>query len=476
MRRILFAAAVLATAATPAFAQQPTQPALSPVPQPAAPQGPTALQQELQGIRRVSLDEAIQLSVQGQPAMIQARQDVRVANAQERQASAAFLPSVTATANTSRSGGSRSSQFGIPTTVESFYSSNLRLAANWDLFTGFRRGAQRNAAGAASDQRDATLRRSEFATVLATKQTFFQALAFAELVNVQETRLRSADEQLKLTSERLRLGATTRSDSLRARVEYGNAQLALIDAINNLRNAQANLGRAVQVSGLVMASYDSSLEARVATLDTAVLTHEALASAPSIREADATVENSRAQKNVARAAWMPTLSLGASNTWLAGNNTINIRDTSGAIVNTIEPTGNPFGGRYLSGWNFSLTASYPLFNNLSRETNSITSDAAFQANVARARDARLQLTTNLTQAYASLDAAAARIQVSTISVAAATEDLRMQRERYRLGAVTIIEVLASQGNLDQAQVDLVQARYDYLVARAQIEALVGHGL
>jgi outer membrane protein len=360
--------------------------------------------------------------------------------------------------------------------VESFYSSNLRLAANWDLFTGFRRGAQRNAAGAASDQRDATLRRQEFATVLATKQTFFQALAFAELVNVQETRLRSADEQLKLTSERLRLGATTRSDSLRARVEYGNAQLALIDAINNLRNAQANLGRAVQVSGLVMASYDSSLEARVATLDTATLTHEALASAPSIREADATVENSRAQKNVARAAWMPTISLGASNTWLAGNNTINIRDTSGAIINTIEPTGNPFGGRYLAGWNFSVTASYPLFNNLSRETNSITSDAAFQANVARARDARLQLTTNLTQAYASLDAAAARIQVSTISVAAATEDLRMQRERYRLGAVTIIEVLASQGNLDQAQVDLVQARYDYLVARAQIEALVGHGL
>jgi outer membrane protein TolC len=52
----------------------------------------------------------------------------------------------------------------------------------------------------------------------------------------------------------------------------------------------------------------------------------------------------------------------------------------------------------------------------------------------------------------------------------------MQRERYRLGAVTIIEVLTSQGNLDQAQVDLVQARYDYLVARAQIEAVVGHSL
>lgn len=461
MCRFLLAAAACAVTAPTAAAQLPSS--------------PTPLQQPAATVRTITLEEAIALSVRTQPTMVTARQDARLAHAQERQASAAFLPSLTLGSSTSRSGGSRANQFGIPTTVESFYSSNIRLSASWDIFTGFARGARRNAAGATSDQRDATLLRQEYATILATKRTFFETLAFAELVRVQQTRLQSADEQLKLTSERLRLGATTRSDSLRARVEYGQAQLALIDAQNNLRIAQANLARAVQVEGLVMGQFDSNLAVRT-ELDTATLMREAIANAPSIREADATVLNARAQKNVSRAAWLPTITLGASNTWLAGNNSINIRDSSGNIVNTIPPTGNPYGGRYLAGWQFQLNATYPLFNNLTRETNSIASDATFQSSVARARDARLQLSASLNQQVSALNAAAARIDVSRVSVSAAQEDLRMQRERYRLGAVTIIEVLASQGNLDQAQVDYVRARYDYLVARAEIEALVGRGL
>ena len=105
-----------------------------------------------------------------------------------------------------------------------------------------------------------------------------------------------------------------------------------------------------------------------------------------------------------------------------------------------------------------------------------TADAAVESAQSRLLDARLALDASLTQQYAALEAASARIDVTRTSIAAAQEDLRMQRERYRLGAVTIIEVLTSQGNLDQAQVDYVQARYDYLVARAQIEALVGHAL
>jgi outer membrane protein len=52
----------------------------------------------------------------------------------------------------------------------------------------------------------------------------------------------------------------------------------------------------------------------------------------------------------------------------------------------------------------------------------------------------------------------------------------MQRERYRLGASTIVDLLTAETTLNQAEVSLVQARYNYLIARAQLEALVGHGL
>jgi outer membrane protein len=425
-----------------------------------------------QETRTVTLAEATQLAVRGQPVMVQAQQDVRVADAQQRAAMAAFLPSITSSATTNKSGGSRVNQFGVPTTVSTYYSSSLGVSLNWDLFTGFRRGASRKSANATSDQRDATLHRQEYATILATQQAFFETLANAELVGVQETRLRRADEQLKLTSERLRLGATTRSDSLRARVEYGNAQLALITAQNNLRNSQANLARQIQVEGLVSPVRDSSLFARLQPLDTAALTREALAGAPAVREADAAVVAARAQRNVNRSGYLPTLSLVGGYTFAAGNPPV--YDSNGLLLATGSQA--PFGGRYAGGWTLGLRGAYTLFNNLTRETNLITAEATEQSAVARQRDARLSVSTTLTQYFAALDAAAARIDVSTVSVAAAEEDLRMQRERYRLGAATILEVLTSQATLDQAQVDLVQARYDYLVARAQIESVVGHSL
>jgi outer membrane protein len=61
-------------------------------------------------------------------------------------------------------------------------------------------------------------------------------------------------------------------------------------------------------------------------------------------------------------------------------------------------------------------------------------------------------------------------------VNAAREDFREQNQRYQLGVATTLDLSTSQANLTQADVDLIQARFDYLVARAQVEALVGREL
>jgi len=54
--------------------------------------------------------------------------------------------------------------------------------------------------------------------------------------------------------------------------------------------------------------------------------------------------------------------------------------------------------------------------------------------------------------------------------------LRVTQERYRLGAGTLLDLLTAQANMTQAEVNQVSARYNYLIARAQVEALVGHPL
>jgi len=64
----------------------------------------------------------------------------------------------------------------------------------------------------------------------------------------------------------------------------------------------------------------------------------------------------------------------------------------------------------------------------------------------------------------------------TAALTAAREDLRVQLDRYRLQEATIIDVLTSQNELAQAQSALIQARFDYRVARAQIESIIGRQL
>ena len=51
-----------------------------------------------------------------------------------------------------------------------------------------------------------------------------------------------------------------------------------------------------------------------------------------------------------------------------------------------------------------------------------------------------------------------------------------RREGLKLGAATIVDVLTSQEALNQAEVDAVTARFDYVRARASISALIGRTL
>ena len=62
------------------------------------------------------------------------------------------------------------------------------------------------------------------------------------------------------------------------------------------------------------------------------------------------------------------------------------------------------------------------------------------------------------------------------AVRSASEDLRVQMERYRAGVSTMLDVLTSEAALVQAQYGLVVARHSYNITRAALEALLGRQL
>jgi len=410
---------------------------------------PAAAQQE------VTLQEAVRRSLDVQPAMVQARGDQRNAGASTRSAFGAFLPTFSTGISAARSNVSRiDPTTGQPVPPEYSYTGSLN--ASLELFDGFRRFANLRAANATGDAAAAGAVNQRFQVTLATKQIFYNALASEDLVRVAESQVRRAQQQLQISVEKLHAGSATRSDSLRSTVDYGNARIVLLQAQANLATAEANLGRQIGVDALVRAIPDTVLPA---VPDTADLRRAALESAPAVAQAASQASAARAQVWSARSQYWPSLTVSYT------NNRQGAGSPSFPLFNNYPET---------FSWRFGV--SWTLFNGFSREANQVSASVNRDIAEARAADTRRQVNALITQELAALSTAVEQINIARDNLAAASEDLRVQNERYRVGAATILDLLTSQAALTQAQVNVVQTRFNYLIARAQVEAVLGRTL
>jgi outer membrane protein len=408
----------------------------------------------------IPLREAVALAQQNAVAAVQARGQVRSAESGVRAARAALLPSLNFTMGQVNQSGDRFDNQGrlVPYLAPQPWSYSTGISSSVNLFDGGRRLGEvrrtRYEVGAA----EANEVNQRFNISLQVKTQYYQILAARESESAARAQLQQADEQLKASIARTRAGVATLSDSLRSVVAVGNAQLALITARNNLRVASAALTRLVASETPVTALPSDTLDLALTPIDSGSLAG-LLAEGPTVREAEAQVASARAAVRTARTPYLPTIDLTYNRSGNGFDKFYGIGNQSLAYTN-----------------NIAIRLAYPLWNNYQRED--ALNRARVQEEVAEAtvRDARLGAQQNFVQQLASMRNAQQRISLQQVSVAAAQEDLRVQQQRYSLGASTLLDVLTSQSTLDQARSALIQARQDFRVARAQLEALVGREL
>src|SRR3989442_8533236 len=403
---------------------------------------------------QVSLAEAVRRALDVQPAMVRARGDATNAGWQKRGAFGAFLPTVTLNSSAFRQ-NTESNVNGFLASAGT-YQFNTGLSASVDLFTGLRRLANYRNADATQDAADAEVMNQRFQVTAATAQLFYTSLANEELVRVAEAQLERAKEELQISVNKIQAGASTRSDTLTATVDLGNARLALLQAQANLATAQANLARQIGVDGLVRAVPDSQLPP---VPDTTELRTAALRQPPVVMQAAASERATAAPRSSHRSPDLSQLT--------------RPYNTSSQGLN--EPwQGFDRGNRNFNRPSFAL--SWTVFDGFQREKTTASSVVDLDNARAQTADTRRQLGADLTQQFAAMSTAFAKIEITGANVVAAAEARRVTQERYRLGAGTLLDLLTAQANQTQAEVNQVQARYDYLIARAQVEALAGHPL
>ena len=410
--------------------------------------------------RAIPLRDAVALAQQNALGAVQARGQIRTAESSVRAARAALLPSLSLSLGQVNQSGDRLDSQGrlVPYLAPQPWTYSTGISSTLNLFDGGRRLNEikrtRSDVGAA----EANEVNQRFNLALQVKTQYYAILAARESEAAARAQLDQAQQQLRSSIARTAAGVVTMSDSLRSVVAVGNAQLAMLTARNNLRVASAALTRLVGSETLVTAAASDTLDLALTPIDSASLS-SLLAQGPAVQQAEAQLASARAAARSAKTPYLPTIDL------------------------TFNKSGNGYDKLYGFGNsplaytnNFNIRLAYPLWNNYQRED--ALNRARVQADIAEAtvRDARLGAQQNFAQQLGALRTAQERIALQQVSVQAAQEDLRVQQQRYALGASTLLDVLTSQSTLDAARSALIQARQDFRIARAQLEALVGREL
>lgn len=460
----------------------------------------------------LTLEEAIAIARRNNPTFLQIANNRREAEAQVRASDAALLPSVTSSFTTEYSQGGtqvfQGSQLGASS---SYVASDYSLGLNYDLS-----GAtllNRSAARASREAVEADITGSTEQLRALVTQQYLAVLQAEARAAVQDTLVATARAQLELARARTAVGAGTTLDVRRAEVALGQAEVTRLTAHNNVDIQKLQL---IQQLGVEMPR-DVQLVSTFPIQQPAFRLDSLLDLA---RRTNPNLEASRAREHAAsvnvrarRSLYTPSLRVstgwrGQSFEYRDPNFLVQsaerdmarslarceLQDTVYArvglppqgcqdfvftpqLAQSLRQRNNAFPFEFQRApFGVSATLSLPIFDRWNRELS--IQQAVVQRDDARqARRAReLQTTSDVTQAYLNLVTAARTVTLQEQVAARAREELSFAEERYRVGASTFLDVTTSRATYEQAQVDRVNAVYEYHRAFAALENAVGRPL
>jgi outer membrane protein TolC len=123
-----------------------------------------------------------------------------------------------------------------------------------------------------------------------------------------------------------------------------------------------------------------------------------------------------------------------------------------------------------------LSVSLPIWNNAQREIRVSRATTVLDVTRAIRLDTERGLRRDVVEAYQAYETARAAGGLAQQAVTVATENLRVQQERYRAGASVILDLLTAQVGLTETEAGLVQARYTTRLALSALEAILGRRL
>ncbi len=416
----------------------------------------------------ITLDDAVKIAMEHNLSVIQQTNNYSGQQSNVRAAFGNLLPSVAARGGWTRTDSKtkeidyQGAILGIGSTSTTNYFS-AGVSANWTLFDGFasEAGINRAVSGAASAEQ--ALYRMKQSIVYQTHVNYLNVLRNLELMKVSEDNLKKDQQQLAQIVEMNKLGASAIADVYRQQYQTGNDELLLIQAKSNYEQSKQNLALFL---GLPISDdygfQDPAIKPEIDTAEFAPLNAQyqnqeelvkiALAKRPDYLSAVETANSASSAVTIAQGGHLPSVIASAS-------------------YGLDAPELSKINDNRTLSWGLSI--SLPIFSGFAISNQ--VQQAEVQSLNAEAQKLQTErsVRVDVKNALLDLDAAQKQVEVAQKNVVSAVEDRKIQEEKYRLGASTLLDLLTAVAEYSNALSNKINSVYNYIAAKKNVELAIG---
>jgi outer membrane protein len=468
---------------------------------------------------RLSLEEAIRIAREANPAFRQTRNDELLANYNVRQAYGQLLPQANASGALGWQGVGEQ-QFGTLTLGDlgfanqpSYYTSSYSLGVSYTLDWATLQGPSQ-----AKADRSTTLAQIGLADANLVAQVtagYTEMLGQREALRAAEAQLEANQINLLLAQAQFEVGAVTGIDVGQAEVQVGRAEVQVLQTRNALSTARMRL---LQQLGQPMgAEFElvTEFELTEPTWEVEELRAVALANNPTLGVRRSALSAADIGVSSARSAYFPTLSIrtgwtgftreassvdnqiaqaqaraAGSIAQCSAQNELFSRVTpplpsidctryafTDGQAQAIISQNDQFPFDFVrSPPSVQLALSIPIFSGFSRQRNLEAARIQRDDFTEQVREQEIALEADIAIGIENVRTAYQSALLEERNRDLADRQLALARERYQLGEITFVELVDAQTVLAQADADRIRAIFAYHDLVTNLEALVGASL
>lgn len=328
------------------------------------------------------------------------------------------------------------------------------ISVNIPLYTGGLVEGQIDVAKLGKTNAQEEILRVEQATKYSAIQGYYALLAYQELQGVYHEAVDNLQGHLDNVQAQYNVGTKAKVDVLSSDVSLANAKTTAITADNNVAVAESNLNNILGLpleTKLNLADHQLPFDTYNISLQEA--TDYAMKYRPEVLQAAIAVQEAERNIDITDAGNKPTVAITGGNDW--ADNTF-----PGIDANK-------------RSWKVAAGVTYNFYDG--GATKAKVNQAKQDLLVARETEQKTREAVQLEvkQAYLNIRSAAQKVEETQTVVDQARENYRIQNIRYQAGVGINLDVLDAQLSLNEAQVNHIQALYDYNVGIAKLEQVMG---